>query len=182
MISRWVGMYVCMYGGSNLDIYRGFRKCIHTLCMLTRICSIFTVVSETYKLIWGVKKLLHRNVCMYVWPFSIKNPAGFSLKCHKHPYIHFDVTTSFWCLFDGFLKNDGKYRRNWNVCMTKTCLFGPETMVNIDEILFFQASKVRIDYSLSRYVCYRGFRTCTLFCVCKSRFARCLSTFLKHTN
>ena len=31
---------------------------------------VFTVVFETYKLIWGVKKLLHRNVCMYVWPCS----------------------------------------------------------------------------------------------------------------
>ena len=47
----------------------GFPETHGFLCMLNRCCMVFTVVFETCKLIWGVKKLLHRNVCMYVWPW-----------------------------------------------------------------------------------------------------------------
>ena len=49
---------------------------------------MFIDVSETYKLIWGVKKLLHRNV---LWRFD---PLLLDIY-RKHTYVHFDATIRF---------------------------------------------------------------------------------------
>ena len=99
-------MYVCMYTSTiYINLYtsrRGgkiFVPFYEARCALNRFCSIFIVVSETYKLIWGVKKLLHRNV---LWRFD-------QLLMHIYripPYIHghatirtFDALKSKICLY-----------------------------------------------------------------------------------
>ena len=72
-------------------------------CGQNRFCSIFTVASETYKLIWGVKKLLHGNV---LWRFD-----PLLLDIYRiPPYIHFDVTIRVLCFLMPFFIFDDKYR------------------------------------------------------------------------
>ena len=71
--------------------------------LLIRFCSIFTVISETYKLIWDVKKLWLGNV---LWRFDQLTPDIY----HKHSYEHGHVTIRVWCVFVHFPFVDIKYQ------------------------------------------------------------------------
>ena len=90
-----VSMYVCMYTSTiYINLYTSNRggKIFLSFYALrwveNRFCSIYTVVSETYKLKRGVKKLLHRNV---LWRFDPISLDIYGIP----PYINGHVTIRF---------------------------------------------------------------------------------------
>ena len=57
----------------------------------------------------GLKNIKNELLCRHV---CMEECSKYALKVGQTSKVHFDVTTRCLCLFDGFLRFDGKYRGN----------------------------------------------------------------------
>ena len=138
---------------------------------------VFTVVSETYKLIWGSKSC---DIEKYVWRFEPESLVNIDekLQTYKHTFRRNNSLLMFCWLFSQI----------WWYIPSFLGMGGSQKTPKIEKYVWFAcvlSTKYGFTYMDTRPQKSRKVRIDQLTCmfVCKTVFARCVPTILRiHTN